>query len=144
MVFAFFCDKFACPICIFFVRDLMFGVDLHFSFAFFCIYSFFFACILEARRRIHFCIFSNWKRASETKGIFLLHFFFANLQFPGRTSWASWKNTKNTRICAKKCKNEKNAKQTKTVKIEQKQCFCLLFCDISQVLVFFLVFCKFF
>ena len=88
-----------------FVRDLMFGVDLHFSFAFFCIFSFF--CILEARRRIHFCIFSNWKRASETKGIFLVAFFFTNLQFPGRTSWESWKNTKKTLgYVQQKCKNE--------------------------------------
>ena len=122
----FFCDKFACPICIFFVRDLMFGVDLHFSFACFCIFSFFFACILEARRRIHFCIFSNWKRASETKGIFFVAFFFANLQFPGRTSWASWKNTKNTRICAKKCKNEKQCKTNENSKHRTKTMFLLV------------------
>ena len=115
---AFFCDKFACPTCIFFSRNLMFGVDLHFSFA----------CVLH---------FAFWKRVLETEDSFLYfsfkleaclgnegHFYFivsfANLQFPGRTFGKAGKIQKHYDMCnqMQKCKNtcktSENDSETRT------------------------------
>ena len=104
MVFAFFCDKFACPICIFlweiWCLEWICTSHLHF-FAFSVFFAFW--------KRVEGFIFAFFQIGSvprKRRAFFWLH-FFANLQFPGRTSWESWKNTKKTLgYVQQKCKNE--------------------------------------
>ena len=143
MVFAFFCDKFACPICIFlweiWCLEWICTSHLHF-FAFSVFFAFW--------KRVEGFIFAFFQIGSvprKRRAFFWLHFFLQICNFRAEPLGKAGKIQKNTRICATKMQKwTKNAKQTKTVKLEQKQYFCLLFCEISQVLVFFLVFCKFF
>ena len=80
----------------FFVSNLMFGVDLHFSFAFFCIG--FAACSAESWNRIFFAFLYK-----------TFFSFFANLPFPSRTSGKAGKIQKTPGNLQKKC--EKHAKQ---------------------------------
>ena len=141
---------------------IFFAINLHVRFAFFLweIWCLEWICTshLHFFAFLVFFLHAFWKRVEgfifaffqigsvprKRRAFFLLHFFLQICNFRAEPLGQAGKIQKTLGYVQKNAKMKKNAKQTKTVKIEQKQCFCLLFCDISQVLVFFLVFCKFF
>ena len=108
----------------------MFGVDLRFSSAFFCIG--FAAYFSESWNRDFFACFFNLFT-------FFFALFFANLPFPSRTSGKAGKIQENckTQKCEKHAKQmqqklQTNAKQAKkTLKLETKTLFLHVFSDIS-------------